>query len=110
MTSVIFYTRNNTFAGFEISGHSGYSESSSDIICAALSAMTSLVVTALENSGHKYSFNADEKIPKAVLVAETPTAISENLFQSLYREAAELSREYPKYVAVKKREYHKGVN
>lgn len=37
MTKVIFYKEKDLITGFCISGHSGYAESGSDIVCAAVS-------------------------------------------------------------------------
>jgi uncharacterized protein YsxB (DUF464 family) len=50
MTKVIFYRRNGVFYGFEEHGHTGYADSGNDILCAALSAMTMLIVNAIEVS------------------------------------------------------------
>ena len=102
--------KNGRFCGFKISGHSEYSEEGSDIVCAGVSAMTSLAVTCLENSGTKFTFATDEGKPQAVLKTEEFTLISENILESLYREAVFLSEEYPEHIKVEKREYDKGVN
>ena len=40
MTTIKFYKKNNTYVGFECSGHTGYAESGSDILCSAVSALT----------------------------------------------------------------------
>ncbi|MBR3928775.1 MAG: ribosomal-processing cysteine protease Prp [Clostridia bacterium] len=41
MTKVVFYlTDNGDILGFEASGHAGYGEYGSDIVCAAISALT----------------------------------------------------------------------
>ncbi|NCA68238.1 MAG: ribosomal-processing cysteine protease Prp [Clostridia bacterium] len=104
MTSACFYTKKGRFLGFMISGHSEYSEEGSDIVCAGVSAMTSLTVTCLENSGTKFSFTSDESKPQAVLKTEEFTQISENILESLYREVVSLSGEYPAYIKVEKRE------
>ncbi len=104
MTTARFYTKNGSFRGFEISGHSDYSVSGSDIICAAISAMTSLTATCLENSGTVFSFKTDGDAPRAVLKIENPGAISENILESLYREILSLSKEYPAYVRAEKSE------
>ena len=50
MTKVVFFKSNGAFWGFEEQGHTGYAESGSDILCAALSSMTMLVVNAIEVS------------------------------------------------------------
>ena len=40
MTKVVFYTLDSVIRGFEASGHAGYAEAGSDIVCAAVSALT----------------------------------------------------------------------
>lgn len=48
MTKIVFYKSGNIFYGFEEQGHTGYGESGNDILCAALSSMTMLIVNAIE--------------------------------------------------------------
>ena len=50
MTKVVFFKSNGTFWGFEEQGHTGFAESGEDILCSALSAMTMLVINAIEIS------------------------------------------------------------
>ena len=45
-----FLKRDGVFYGFEETGHAGYAESGDDIVCAAVSAMTMLVINAIEVS------------------------------------------------------------
>ena len=42
MTRCEFFTENDRITGFSISGHSGYSEAGSDIVCAAISAVVAM--------------------------------------------------------------------
>jgi len=50
MTKVRFFKSGKIFYGFEEIGHTGYGESGDDVLCAALSAMTMLIVNAIEIS------------------------------------------------------------
>ena len=50
MTKVVFYKSGDSFWGFEEHGHTGFAESGEDIVCSALSAMTMLVINAIEVS------------------------------------------------------------
>ena len=50
MTKVLFYKRDGYFCGFEEKGHTGYADSGNDILCAALSAMTMLIINTVEIS------------------------------------------------------------
>ncbi len=42
MTRCEFFTENDRITGFSISGHSGYAEAGSDIVCAAISAVVTM--------------------------------------------------------------------
>ncbi|MBQ3040096.1 MAG: ribosomal-processing cysteine protease Prp [Clostridia bacterium] len=48
MTKVVFYKSGDSFWGFEEQGHTGFAESGEDILCAALSSMTMLIINAIE--------------------------------------------------------------
>ena len=62
MTKVVFFKSNGAFWGFEEQGHTGYAESGNDILCAALSSMTMLVVNAIEVSyASDVSYEIDEE-------------------------------------------------
>ena len=48
MTKIVFFRENGHFYGFEEQGHTGYGESGDDVLCAALSAMTMLIINTIE--------------------------------------------------------------
>jgi uncharacterized protein YsxB (DUF464 family) len=48
MTKIIFYRSGGSFYGFEEQGHACYNESGDDVLCAALSAMTMLIINTVE--------------------------------------------------------------
>ena len=48
MTKVVFLKSDGVFCGFEEQGHTGYGEEGTDILCAALSSMTMLIINAIE--------------------------------------------------------------
>jgi uncharacterized protein YsxB (DUF464 family) len=50
MTTITFYKRDGVYYGFEEIGHTDYGSSGDDVLCAALSAMTMLIVNAIEVS------------------------------------------------------------
>ncbi len=54
--------RNNRINGFTCSGHAGYSEKGTDIVCAAVSALTQSAILALERLvGVRLKLKADSK-------------------------------------------------
>jgi uncharacterized protein YsxB (DUF464 family) len=42
MTKCEFFTQDDRITGFSVSGHSGYAEAGSDIVCAAISAVVAM--------------------------------------------------------------------
>ena len=48
MTEIVFFRKNGVYYGFEEEGHTGYGEAGDDVLCAALSAMTMLIVNTIE--------------------------------------------------------------
>ena len=47
MTRCEFFTEDERITGFSVSGHSGYSEAGSDIVCAAISAVVAMAETTI---------------------------------------------------------------
>ncbi|MBQ7475607.1 MAG: ribosomal-processing cysteine protease Prp [Clostridia bacterium] len=61
MTKIVFFRRDGAFWGFDEHGHTGYGESGDDVLCAALSAMTMLLLNTLEISyAADVDYNIDE--------------------------------------------------
>lgn len=50
MTKFTFLKRNGVYYGFEEKGHTSFADAGEDIICSALSAMTMLIINAIEVS------------------------------------------------------------
>ena len=48
MTKIIFYRSGGSFYGFEEQGHACYNENGDDVLCAAISAMTMLIINTIE--------------------------------------------------------------
>ena len=49
MTRCEFYTEEDRITGFSISGHSGYPEAGSDIVCAAVSAVVTMAEATIND-------------------------------------------------------------
>ena len=49
MTRCEFFTEEDRITGFSISGHSGYAEAGSDIVCAAISAVVSMAEATIND-------------------------------------------------------------
>ena len=59
MTKITFFKRDGVFFGFHENGHTGFGEEGDDVLCAAISAMTMLIINTVEIS---YASNVDYKI------------------------------------------------
>ena len=49
MTKCEFFTQDERITGFSVSGHSGYAEAGSDIVCAAVSAVVSMAEATIND-------------------------------------------------------------
>ena len=111
MTTVCFYKTNGIYYGFEEQGHTGYGESGDDVLCAALSSMTMLIINAIEVSyASNVDYTIDEKttdikvIARGALPAYEPDdakrfAVS-GLIQAYYYQLNDLLEEYYDYLSV----------
>ena len=62
MTKIVFYKWDGAFWGFTEQGHTGFGEEGNDILCAALSAMTMLIINTIEVSyASDVEYSIDEK-------------------------------------------------
>ena len=49
MTKIEFFTEDERITGFSVSGHSGYAEAGSDIVCAAISAAVAMAEATIND-------------------------------------------------------------
>lgn len=57
----IFKDSSDEYRGFSLVGHAGYSESGSDIVCAAVSMLSTNAVNSIENlTDDEITYNVDE--------------------------------------------------
>ena len=49
MTKCEFFTQDDRITGFSVSGHSGYAEAGSDIVCAAISAVVTMAEATIND-------------------------------------------------------------
>ena len=112
MTTITFYKTGGIYYGFEEKGHTGYGESGDDVLCAALSSMTMLIINAIEVSfASDVDYTIDEKttdirlICKAALPKYEPDerkqyALS-GLIQAYFLQLMDLVEEYYEFLDVK---------
>ena len=111
MTKVVFYRSGGVFYGFEENGHSGYADAGNDILCAALSAMSMLIINTVEVA---YASDIDYEIDEGAtrIVVRSKSALPEyeederkryaisGLFMSYFYQLNDLVEEYYDHLSV----------
>ena len=104
MTRCEFFVEDERITGFSISGHSGYSEAGSDIVCAAVStAVTMAEATINEVCGAKAKVRVKEEdarvsltLPASCDEEETVQAVLAGMMLTLIS----IAEDYPDYIEV----------
>lgn len=101
MITAVFRADGDTLLGFRISGHSGYSEQGSDIVCAAVSAMVMLTVnTACDIFGAEASTETDESDASVDFSLLSESEIASSLLRGFRQELLALERDFPDHIRV----------
>lgn len=100
MTKIVIYKSKSHIVGFEISGHTGYAEEGSDIVCSAVSSMSQMVVVGIKDV---LKLNAFVEISDGYLKLKLSEKDIENnfaevLLKSLEKSLKEIVKEYGNYV------------
>ena len=112
MTTITFYKTNGIYYGFEEQGHTGFAESGEDILCSALSAMTMLIINAIEVTyASTVDYTIDEETTDIRLIAKSALPKYESdekkqfaisgLIQAYFFQLMDLVEEYYDYLDVK---------
>lgn len=111
MTKITFFSQDGVFYGFREEGHTGFDESGSDILCAAISSLTMYIVNAVESvfEGEiKYSINEDDTVIEVL----SPSALEEfesdekkryavsGIFMSYYMQLKDMVDDYGDYLSI----------
>ena len=104
MTRCEFFTENDRITGFSVSGHSGYAEAGSDIVCAAIStAVTMAEATINDVCGAKAKVRVKEEDARITLTL--PTSCDEEdavqaVLAGMMLTLMSLRDDYPDYIEV----------
>ena len=112
MTTITFYKADGFYYGFEEQGHTGFAESGEDILCSALSAMTMLIINAIEVTYASHvDYTIDEETTDIRLIAKSALPKYEKdekkqyavsgLIQAYFYQLMDLVEEYYDYLDVK---------
>ena len=104
MTRCEFFTDKDRITGFSVSGHSGYAEAGSDIVCAAISAVVTMAeATINEVCGAKAKVRVKEEDARVTLTLpvscdeeESVQAVLAGMMLTLMG----LRDDYPDYIEV----------
>ena len=98
------FTEDDRITGFSVSGHSGYAEAGADIVCAAISAVVSMVEATINDvCGGKAKVRVKEEDARVTLTLPT-SCDEEDTIQAvlagflLY--LVDLRDQYPDYIEV----------
>ncbi len=112
MTTIVFYKSGGYYYGFEEQGHTGYADSGEDILCSALSAMTMLIINAIEVTYASHvDYTVDEKTADIRLIAKSALPKYESdekkqfavsgLIQAYFFQLMDLIEDYYEFLDVK---------
>jgi uncharacterized protein YsxB (DUF464 family) len=120
MTKVVFFRNDGIFYGFREQGHTGYGEEDYDILCAALSSMSMLIINSVNVVfAGELDYTVDEGATE--IMVQSKSALPEfeederkryaisGLFMSYYIQLNDLMEEYYDYLQVEiiDKEYEK---
>lgn len=112
MTKITFYkTEDGIYYGFRETGHSGYEDAGKDIVCAAISAMTMLIINTVEVAlASPIDYTIDEESTDIEVVAKgaLPNYESDkkknyaiaSLFLGYYHQLHDMLEDYYEYLDV----------
>ena len=104
MTRCEFFTEEDRITGFSVSGHSGYGEAGSDIVCAAISAVVTMAEATINDvCGAKAKVRVNEEdaritltLPASCDEEESVQAVLSGMMLTLIS----LREDYPDYIEV----------
>ena len=104
MTRCEFFTENDRITGFSVSGHSGYSEAGTDIVCASITAVVTMAEATINDvcgAKAKVRVGEDEaritlKLPKSCDEEETVQAVLAGMMVTLIN----LQEDYSDFIEV----------
>jgi uncharacterized protein YsxB (DUF464 family) len=95
MINAVFIKSEKGFGGYEISGHSDYSEQGSDIVCAIVSSAAYLCANLITDA---FDIKADIALDDGYMKV---TADADRLIEGLYRHLLQAQEQYEDYINVK---------
>ena len=102
MIKVTFFKKGENFTGFELSGHSGYSQEGTDIICSAVSSVAYMTAnTVTEVLGVNAAISIDDGYMKFI-PKKTADGV-QVLLKGMALHLNALAEQYDKYICCKEK-------
>ena len=106
MTKIVFHKQGEDFVRIESNGHTGYSESGNDIVCAAISALLQGAALGIrEVAGVKTKYRVNEE--QGSLLLELPSDLGAEkrhdcnvILQTLLVSVSDMAEGYSEYIEV----------
>ena len=104
MTRCEFHRENERIVSFSVSGHSGYAEAGSDIVCAAISAIVTMAEATINDvCGAKAKVRVKEEDARVTLTLPTSCDEEEtvqSVLSGMMLTLISLREDYPDYIEV----------
>ena len=104
MTRCEFFTEEDRITGFSVSGHSGYSEAGSDIVCAAISAVVTMAEATINDvCGAKAKVRVKEEDARVTLTLPASCDEEESVqavLSGMMLALISLKEDYPDYIEI----------
>ena len=104
MTRCEFFTEEDRITGFSVSGHSGYAEAGSDVVCAAISALVTMAEATINDvCGAKAKVRIKQEDARVTLTLPTSCDEEETVqavLAGMLLTLCSLRDEHPDYIEV----------
>jgi len=103
MIKIFLWQEAGRIVGVSISGHAGYAEAGSDIVCAAVSGACELLSAMMDAAKVPYQSYVKEETASLAIFAKAEGAKA--LYEGFAAYAKSLQRRYPEYIRVTEVQY-----
>lgn len=94
MIRAYLYKKENYYCGFCIKGHAGYADYGNDIVCSAVSTLTSFSAELILQCDSSSTFVSDDKTAEATLRSTSQEEMVQLVYKQLYKDLTDISQAY----------------
>lgn len=101
MIKVVLLSRSGQACGFRVTGHAGYAESGSDIVCASVTTAVQMTANGVtECAGVPAEIKVEENLVSLLLPANCQDAAACKMLEAFELEIKLLAQDYNEYVVL----------